>query len=491
MSNYINEVQGSILNGLLEGTLSFDKGLNLISGENGTLKTQLLKAIGTSEMRLLTELPDVTPRFMTISPKRELLRSSTRELERYQRSSGLLIDSLLGGHREHPIQDTGTQTYPSIGELYFASWAKRCLDGGDRRTRMRAITEEFNTVISSVFPNYSLHTVWDNIIGGPKIHLRKRGNQQVPIEGLSLGEIDVLSLLMYIFLSRDTFDVCLIDEPEIHLNWHLEEGLFRYLNDFCDTFEKQMIIVTHSRAIFRPPFLDKTQFLVWNDEDKIEVRKELTDEQLARLIGEAVQIIRLADFSQPTFFVEDDTHESVIEALASSLGAQVSVQQCDNCANVTSLYQMAKKTGGWGNAIFLRDGDNEGNRFLRERKFIHLERYCMENYLLDYAVLSRLTNKTESDLKETLLAVVKGNKKSLAKNPTVEVHLGQLTMATFTDEFLRTLDASKFLKEYLVALGIDPTTYIEKYIAACDGAHELKRIFPGALLEFIEQGITE
>ena len=48
------------------------------------------------------------------------------------------------------------------------------------------------------------------------------------IEALSLGETSILALALNVYTTRNSNDVYLIDEPEIHLNWHLEQQLFEF-----------------------------------------------------------------------------------------------------------------------------------------------------------------------------------------------------------------------------------------------------------------------
>ena len=96
-------------------------------------------------------------------------------------------------------------------------------------------------------------------MGSPNIRLKKNDNE-LSIESLSLGEQEIMSLVINLYASRDANNVFLIDEPEIHLNWHLKEKLFQFLDWFCDEYEKQIIIATHSRVAFTSRFIDRTQF---------------------------------------------------------------------------------------------------------------------------------------------------------------------------------------------------------------------------------------
>jgi len=45
-------------------------------------------------------------------------------------------------------------------------------------------------------------------------------------------------LIFALFYGKDLVQVYLIDEPEIHLNWQLEEKLFEFLNWFSNEYKK-------------------------------------------------------------------------------------------------------------------------------------------------------------------------------------------------------------------------------------------------------------
>ncbi len=139
MRNHLVTANLNILSGLLQGTMEFTPGLNIISGENGTLKTQLLHALRGGAA--VASEPGVALRMQTFSPTRNS--------------------------------------------------------------------------------------------GAPRINMSKNRNVEFPIEALSMGEQEVLSLILSVNTSRENVDVYLIDEPEVHLNWHLEERLFAFLDDFC------------------------------------------------------------------------------------------------------------------------------------------------------------------------------------------------------------------------------------------------------------------
>lgn len=521
MGNYIKFVKVNILNGVLSGTMEFVPGLNIISGENGTLKTKLLQFIKSNSQSTtyvgsaieavitvasmtgvtqhdtapipvgLTPVPLGFIRTLAISPKRNAERRSIESVIQFFRQNNRNIDTIISERGSAQINDQTFDAYASAGELYYAMYERRCRDGGNQRDKMNEVTAEFNYVIKSIFRDYELVSAWSDVTGAPQISLIKRGVLPVPIEALSLGEQEILSLTLNLYASKDSYDVFLIDEPEVHLNWHLEEELFDYLEQFCETYHKQVIVVTHSRAIFKSKFLKIAQFLFWDGNGKVAWGKELTGEQRRRIAGEAIEIIKLGSFTKPTFFVEDRSHREVVEEIARTLGTQVPISECGNSTNVKSLYKLSKSEGGWNDATFLVDGDNEGNPFIGESQFIHLDKYCIENYLLDLDIASRVTEKTAEEIKQIIFeCIVAKRDKILSKNKYFDFLFDRMKIDDLTPSLLSKFDASIIFDCYIQKIGITRQKYLTDYIVTSQQDGKLSSIFPVRLIEAIEKAAT-
>ena len=226
---------------------------------------------------------------------------------------------------------------------------------------MRKTTTEFNAVVGEIFPGLTVVTTWDEDPGQPSLKIKK-GDTLLEVTQLSCGEQEVLSLALNLHVNRDSQDVILIDEPEIHLNWHLEQNLFRYLRGFAEGNGPQLIVATHSRIVFQPDWLADTRFLSW-ETDSVSVSNRPSETLRERMAGEALQLVGLGDFPIATFFVEDSMHVEVLTEIASRLDRKISVVPVGNSANVKSLYRLSVGEGGWANAYFLLDGDGQGNPF--------------------------------------------------------------------------------------------------------------------------------
>ncbi|MBN4081163.1 AAA family ATPase [Caldithrix abyssi] len=484
MGNYIKSVELNILDGLLVGRMSFQPGLNILSGENGTFKTKTLQAIKTNAPKILFD-QQTSCRMQAISPKRNAQRRAFKQIYEQFRRENKKLEAVIN---ERNISDHSFEEYPSLGDLYYVVFEDLCKDGGNQKEKMQEATDDFNTVISKVFSNYKLMAEWDDTTGTPTIELLKHGVTHVPLEGLSLGEQEILSLATNIYSSRNRYDVFLIDEPEVHLNWDLEEKLFKFFDDYCLEFNKQMIIVTHSRVVFKGRYHPKTQFLYWTENGKVSWGKNVTDKQRRRIAGDAIEIIKLGDFSKPTFFVEDTVHIEIIQAIANQLGVEVIISECGNSPNVRSLFRFSKLEAGWENSYFIEDGDNQGSPFPDDPNFIHLDKYCMENYLLNSQVAGNVCSLPEDQIKQFIVQSVLDNKQHIfKKNKFFEFLVDHLQPQHLTDENLAKLDASQIMEAFLGKIGKSLQDYVQQYIQNCTENDSLKTLLPRRIVEIIEQ----
>lgn len=487
MSNYIEFADFNVQDGLLQGRMSFQPGLNIISGENGTLKTKALQTLKSGQATLYDQKSPC--RRQAISPKRNAQRRAFKQIYETSRQKNLKLEGVIN---ERNINDGAFEDYPALGDLFYVVYEDLCKDGGNQVDKMQQAADDFNSVIQKVFPHYRLVAEWNSNTGSPDIELTKNIKTKVPLEGLSLGEQEILSLTTNIYSSRNMYDVFLIDEPEVHLNWHLEEKLFEFFDDYCNEYGRQMIIVTHSRVIFNQRFFSKTQFLYWNDEGKISIGNDVTAEQRRRIAGDAIEIIRLGSFTKPTFFVEDNAHVLVVEELAAALGADVSATKCGSKSNVRSLYKHAKNDGDWTRSYFLEDGDNEGHPFPEDEHFIHLEKYCLEGYLLDFNVASSFLDYSEDQLKGMLLQAILANRdKIFRKNKFFEFLIDHLSEENLTPENLSKLDVSEVIGDFLDASGSDFRSYVQAYIKCANDKGRLREVLPTKLVEAVNDAQLE
>jgi predicted ATP-dependent endonuclease of OLD family len=496
MAPFIKSVTpSSLLNGAFPTRIEFRPGLNIISGENGTGKTKLLGLLQpprgpghpapTSQHQVEVEDGAFgSLKVQAISPKRNAERknflSALQEMHRNDKT----LDKYLSQIQQHIMADDTFTTYPSISEHFYYEYEALCRDGGNQIEKMQEAAKKLNAIIQSILESLELCAEWEN--GHPKLSIRKSGNE-FPINALSCGEKEILALILNLYLSREKFDVFLIDEPEIHLNWHLEEELFKYLKSFCSKYQKQVILATHSRVVFKPDFLGHVQFLYWND-GKITCSKDISEEMRRRIAGDAIEIIKLGNFGKPTFFVEDKIHELVIRSIAEKENVDISISAVGNSSIVKSLFRLSKDEDTWSSCYFVIDGDNQGNPYPTESNFVHLDKYCMENYLLDFQVCASISHKTTHDICSAILKAIKDNQSAiLGRNRFFEFLVDMLNETHITEESLAHLDASQIFHQFTRDVGFDDEErFVTAYVAQCYAVSRLD-VLPKRLVQIIQE----
>ena len=353
----------------------------------------------------------------------------------------------------------------------------------ESKTKATAINEtrdDFNHVLQMVFPDYKIKAEWtiDNTIkqGRLELSIQKFDLEPLNHEQLSTGERELLALIFSIYSSKNYEDIILLDEPEIHLNWSLEKGLFIFLDWFCEEFSKQIIVVTHSRIIFDSKFLNKVQYFVWRNK-KIKVENSLPDEEKSQIAGEAIQALSvLLSPTIKTFIVEDEAHESTLSALAKILSKELQVIQANGKPNVEMFYKICKKQNQQ-NYYFLIDGDNQGLKY-QDKNFIQLKKYCIQNYFINIEILSSLSNKGINDVKTAILNSL--NKLKNSNNYLAYKKLSQIcNIHNFPFEVLDTLDASEIIENLFIELGLNKKfdVVVPLYINKCLELKKLDNLF--------------
>lgn len=476
MNTYIKSVAVDLFNGIFNTVINFSNGLNIVSGVNGSGKTQLLKLIKDNKGTASEDKKNSADlAILAISPKRNTEKQTIDSIFQQVKTQDKTVQSFINNIKGWHIRDTGFENYPSFAELFIQEYNSLMQDGVTGYEKAIALTSnKFNEVLGQVFPDYQIEASWVSgqvdLAGRLDLRIKKYDSHPITIDQLSTGEREVFALLFCIFVSRDKEDVYLIDEPEIHLNWDLERGLFGFFEWFCNKFGKQIIVVTHSRIIFRPEFYGRTQFLVWEN-SKIICKKEISEKQKSSIAGEVSNIVNIMDSSKPIFFVEDNQHKLFVAELASVLGKDVEVIVCGNKTAVKAIFEMLKNSTS-GKTYFLTDGDNESSKIVDER-FIHLQKYCIENYLFDPYILSKIFSTDEANVKQKVIDCVK----DLTHQNLIVYKKVAENLTPFPFEILDTLDCSKISEKLAQKFGQKTSEIVGPYIRTAHTEDRLDSIF--------------
>lgn len=392
MSNYIKQIKINLWSGVLSQDVDFNDGLNLISGTNGTGKSQLLNWIAGhrgNNGEVIFSDPSARKDVIVFSPKRNAQKVLVESLQTqfgYDRGKqAQAIQQILN----QQIQDQDFQSIKSIAE-YLVESAELLVNKSThvKNDAAKVVKEEYEKILQKIF-NYKLIFSWDSEASKYQSQVVKN-NKSLALNALSAGENAIISLVFAIYFSRDFTDVYLIDEPEVHLNWSLEEKLFDFLDNFCTDYGKQVITVTHSRVIALDKFRSRSKFLSWNNEN-ILINDNFTPEMISDLAGDTVRIIQGITTKQKLIYVEDESHKTIIDEIGKVLNLDISVQIIVGGCEFVKSFSKAFKNIPVDNVFFLIDADNKPLTDADKSEYknlIQLGKYCIENYLLNVEILN-------------------------------------------------------------------------------------------------------
>lgn len=87
----------------------------------------------------------------------------------------------------------------------------------------------------------------DDPDGGYNLYLRKKDGTEIPVNDLSSGEIEVLTMAGWFTMNDYKGGIVLIDEPELHMHVQWHRAIMRALRVLLP--ETQIIVATHSQDI--------------------------------------------------------------------------------------------------------------------------------------------------------------------------------------------------------------------------------------------------
>lgn len=496
---YIKSINVNLFNGKFNQILTFNAGLNILSGVNGTGKTKVLQLLKQG-VNIAIEPNNIQfnqLKIIALSPKRNAEKKAQQSLLNFIRTTNLpnKTQELLNKQ----IQDQTYDSYPSFAELFYLKFEKLCSQNFASKTRQQ-ILDEFveyvnKDVIVTVLPGYRLEANWDTTNDSLDLKIYKENAfDYVNLENLSTGEQEILSLTFNIYLLKDEIDIFLIDEPEIHLNWTLEKNLFCFLKEFSEKYQKQIIVSTHSRIIFYPDFKNYITYLVWEN-GLIKAKKEVPQEYKEKIAGESVELLNIIQPTKKTLFVEDNEHEITVKLLlkvySKDLNSIDVIKLSGGSGMLKKLYEIVKQnpnlTPQWMNAYFLQDGDNE---FTAQRnEFIKLSKYSIESYYLNFQVLSILLNESKENIKKKLIDSVKKNKRKLCGDGKNTMFFQQLIerIEDIPQESFDVLDCSQFFYDFVKSLGYEKVEkFMEEYIQKAYDMGIIEDIFDEELINFIK-----
>jgi predicted ATPase len=266
------------------------------------------------------------------------------------------------------------------------------------------LRKQFQLLFEKILRGKDLGEIGLNEIGMlsiPIIELESNG--QFQIDGLSSGEKGLILTFLLIAQNVDNYGLVLLDEPELHLNPAVCRDLLQFfVDEFAEKRNIQGIICSHSAEILAGTFerescslfhlRDGKTLAKVRREDHGEIRDALrrlgSSESEALLYKGAVSVegIHDAEILQSGF---DDIFRRY---KVKDRGGRSQIEK-----DIAELQKAEGKSEEIGFHYFIFDLDKKPTKLkdsIHVRLF-QLDRYCLENYLLDVEILTDLSRKQE------------------------------------------------------------------------------------------------
>jgi hypothetical protein len=192
-----------------------------------------------------------------------------------------------------------------------------------------------------------------------------------------------------------------------------------------------------------------------------------------------------------TFFVEDKMQKLVVETIAKQLEIKVSVEDVGNSSRVIESFKSHRSKRALANRYFMIDGDNRSKLYSTQSSFVQLERYCMENYLLDFNVCAAISGKSPDQIRTYVFDLLKSRRDLLIGKDALMCFLfDRLNISDF-ESLLVYLDASKIFVEFMekIGMGKNKEHFVEKYVKHCHSISKMRDILPVRLVKVIQGAV--
>ncbi len=164
----------------------------------------------------------------------------------------------------------------------------------------------------------------------------------------------------------------------------------------------------------------------------------------------------------------------------------------DASGMITNLYKLLKSNHElnqkWVNAYLMRDGDGLEEQHKQEPRFIHLKRFVGESYCFDVPTMAKVLGKTEDELKQAILALVKGNSQYFSGHHGAFIGklLDKVAESDINLDFMSSFDCSDLFEKLMKANNKNFEFFVTNYLRELKSNNQTEQIFDKKLLDAIK-----
>ena len=261
-------------------------------------------------------------------------------------------------------------------------------------------SEQFKAIFGRILKDRTLLGVGVSQQGMLEIKVQDdESGRTFGIEAMSSGEKGLILTCLIIAQSLEHGGVVLLDEPELHLNPAVCKDVLNFLiEEYAEPNDLQLILCSHSPEILQVAFDRSDCELHHLISGKIltPVRKqdlEEVEEALTRLGASTSESL----LYKGTLFVEGDSDSEVLKEGFKSLLQRYVIRNLGGRKNIEKevefLQDHEKPSEQAFRTLFILDNDGQPTSLKDSAtvKVLQWKRRCLENYLLDFDVLTDIS----------------------------------------------------------------------------------------------------
>ncbi|WP_206237964.1 ATP-dependent nuclease [Novosphingobium terrae] len=355
------------------------------------------------------------------------------------------------------------------------------------------LSQEFNLIFDELLPGKKLSGVSFSEQGVLRVLVEEKSSGKIfDIDSMSSGEKGLILTFLTLRLSSNKNTIVMLDEPELHLNAAVCSRITRFMKDRC-VEEKglQLFVCSHSPEIVRDAFEDEKSklFHLRTSTDITPIYQQDSKEvfEVLNRLGASTSDLL---FSRGSVFVEGDHDAIILQAgyadslqgfKVQPLGGRSEIEK-----DIPKLQEQEKNGNLTKKQLFIFDRDRNISDLKSSNlvKVYQLERYCIENYLLDEEILFDVISEKSGHPPES---------RGSFSQQLEEIAIRQLdshVIASVYNKFepenaglrpkeiqLKTIpDAAKILWQRIEKLkddvtALEETTWVDAFVAECERAH--------------------
>jgi len=255
---------------------------------------------------------------------------------------------------------------------------------------------EFDSIFDTFLPGKEFVGLQQKPTGLVSVLVRDKTSGKVfDIDSLSSGEKGLVLSFLLFKTSLTPGSISLVDELELHLNPAVCRKILPYLaENVAKVMDCQFIISTHSAEITRDAYdRDDTELFHLRDGDDISPILRQDQDEIVEAISLLGVSTEQALTAKALVFVEGDSDIEILQAAFSEQLFGIELRSLKGRAEIERSIQALQAAENKGSLkerqSFLFDNDRKPTSLKSSNlvKIEQLERYCLENYLLDETVL--------------------------------------------------------------------------------------------------------